>query len=168
MNVAIVGLSQSGRDSIPFNQDGWEVWGMPQDNEHWVRFDRVFDPHNPIEVLEAVGEKHIERLQDIDSVLYMQYPGIEHATPYPFDKVGTKYMSSTIGYMLALAIAENVDEIMLIGVDMADDTEYRHQRANCEYFIGFARGKGIKVTIPDESPVCKYQGEFDGRYGWRE
>lgn len=164
LKIAIVGLADSGRDSIPWNQEGWEVWGMPQDPEHWIRFDRVFDPHDP----KNVDEKHMDKLYTIESPLYMQYQDIGHAIQYPFDKTERKYYSSTIGYMLALAVAEEVEEINLIGVDMADETEYRHQRANCEFWLGVAIGKGIKVNIPDESPILKYQGEFDGRYGWHE
>jgi hypothetical protein len=46
-----------------------------------------------------------------------------------------------------------------------------------EYLIGLARGRGIEVTIPDESPLCKFNGkgikfgkdhlpEYVDRYGW--
>lgn len=59
---------------------------------------------------------------------------------------------------------------------MAADDEYGYQRPNCEYLIGLARGRGIKVVIPDESPLCKFQdtgikfgkatATYIERYGW--
>lgn len=75
--------------------------------------------------------------------------------------------------MLALAISMEPEEIQLHGVYMADESEYRHQRANAEYLIGFAEGKGIKVTIPNESELLKYQPHYMGfpytnRYGWTQ
>lgn len=46
-------------------------------------------------------------------------------------------------------------EIQVWGVDMAQDSEYNHQRPSCEAAIGFARGLGIKVFIPDTSDLMK-------------
>jgi hypothetical protein len=55
-------------------------------------------------------------------------------------------------------------------VDMRADEEYSYQRANCEYLIGLARGKGIKVHIPEVSPLLKFSGfdGYKGRYGASE
>ena len=38
---------------------------------------------------------------------------------------------------------------------MAQDSEYESQRPSCEYFIGLARGMGIKVHVPDKSDLLK-------------
>jgi hypothetical protein len=57
--------------------------------------------------------------------------------------------------MTALAIFEGFDVIDIYGVDMAVGTEYVDQRPSCEYFIGLARGAGIKVYIPPASDLCK-------------
>jgi hypothetical protein len=82
------------------------------------------------------------------------------------------YFNSSVGFMLALAIHEGAEEIAIYGVDMRADEEYGYQRPNCEYLIGLARGKGIKVHIPDVCPLCKYQNDpgfaYFGRYGKSE
>jgi hypothetical protein len=50
-------------------------------------------------------------------------------------------------------------EINLSGVDMAQDgivvqtAEYRAQRPSCEFFLGIASGRGIKVVLPPGSDL---------------
>jgi hypothetical protein len=43
--------------------------------------------------------------------------------------------------------------------DPSYKTEYKYQRPNLEYLIGFARGLGIEVYIPEQSSLCKFNGE---------
>ena len=38
---------------------------------------------------------------------------------------------------------------------MAKDCEYGNQRHSCEYFVGWARGMGVNVHIPDTSDLLK-------------
>jgi hypothetical protein len=168
MKIAIVGMSES-QHQAPFNDTNWEVWGMMQHAEYRPVFDRVFEMH-PID--DEMVKSYIDKMDDLDAPVYMQEAYYDGAVKYPFEKVEKEYFSSTIGYMLALAISENPDEIAIYGVDMASKEEYLHQRANAEYFIGLAQGKGIKVTIPESSPLLKYQSIKDHgyttRYGWAQ
>ena len=122
----------------------------------------------------------MERLVECDVPLYMQSKYFDSATRYPFDEVATTigrhYFNSSIAYAMALAIHEGAEEIAIYGVDMKGDDEYGYQKPNMEYLIGLAIGKGIKVTIPDESPLCKFQSTgikfyshsptYHKRYGW--
>ena len=68
--------------------------------------------------------------------------------------------------MLGMAIYEKVDKIGIWGVDMdgpgvpGHANEYRDERPNCEYLLGFAKAKGIEIYIPDGCPLLKFQGEF--------
>src|SRR5262249_39021769 len=43
----------------------------------------------------------------------------------------------------------------LWGIDMIDGEEYAYQKGACEYLIGHAEGRGIKVTIAKDSPLCR-------------
>ena len=38
---------------------------------------------------------------------------------------------------------------------MAAGDEYAWQRPNCEYYCGFAEGRGIKLFVPNSSPLLK-------------
>jgi hypothetical protein len=80
--------------------------------------------------------------------------------PFPIDELSAKfqrgrYFTSSIGMMLAWAIVQDYDWIGLYGIDLASDIEYRHQRANAEYFIGVAEGLGKTVVTAASSAICK-------------
>ena len=38
--------------------------------------------------------------------------------------------------------------------------EYRDERPNCEYLLGFAKGRGIEIYLPPDCPLLKFNGEF--------
>ena len=86
---------------------------------------------------------------------------------YPFEKVLDEvggYLESSIAYMIAFALIEGIGELELFGVSMANNSEYVYQKANCEYLIGFARGKGMKVSISPGAPLLMSEW-VAGRYG---
>ena len=172
--VAVVGLAPSTHDDAPYEDPDWEVWGLPWDEERWPYFDRLFDIH-PLECIRDATPSfyrngYEDRLKEITH-LYMQeaYRDIPNAIKYPLKEVSAlvgDYYNSSIAYMLALAIFEQVDKIGIWGVDMADHgepghaDEYRDERPNCEYLLGFAKAKGIEIYLPDECPLLKFGGRF--------
>lgn len=183
MKVAFIGLSPTTHHLAPWDSDDWELWGLPWDVGYWRRMNRLFEMHD----LRLLASEHSKRAVDyIDQLiecgvpLYMQEQYWKGVTEYPFDEVaktiGAYYFNSSIAYAMALAIHEGAEEIAIYGVDMKGDDEYGYQKPNMEYLVGLARGKGIKVTIPDESPLCKFQGSgirfyehapvYVDRYGW--
>ena len=176
LKVAIVGLSPSTHDLAPWTDPAWEKWGLPWDG-YWAMLDRTFEIHDEsLFDTDYYAKGYPASLENCPR-LYIQKPlaWLPEATVYPLEQViadiGIDYFQSSVAYMLALAIHEKASEIALWGVDMGDDTEYNHQRANAEYLIGLARGRGIKVHIPAVSPVCKYVNElfvedYPARYGW--
>ena len=157
LKVAIVGLADDTRGEIPWDSD-WEIWGLPWDGDY-ARYDRLFEIHD----IRMLSDSHMNRLEDVWVPLYMMYGDLPNATPYPFDEVVGMvgdYFESSLSYMVALAIFEGAEEIGLWGVTMSDD--YWLQRPNMEYLLGFAKGRGIKVSIPDKCPLLKHETE---RYG---
>lgn len=183
LKIAVIGLSKTTHDQAPWNDPTWEKWGLPWDEGYWARCDRLFEMHDIRLLKNAKCRKsdYIERLKDLDVPLFMQYAyqEIPNAMGYPFgdvSRVTGNVWNSSIAYMLAMAIFEHPDEIGIWGVDMLADDEYAYQRPNCEYLVGLARGMGIKVTIPEESPLCKFIADgigfcdempvYYGRYGW--
>lgn len=89
-------------------------------------------------------------------LVYMQktHDDIPNSIKYPMAEVTAEflpdapYYTSTPAYMLGLALLMGYKEIELYGFDMGTTTEYHYQRANFEYWIGIAHGRGIKVTLP--------------------
>lgn len=166
MKVAIVGLSQSSRHLAPWKSPEWELWGLAWDTERY-RFHRTFEMHDRADLEKFYGDRLEAYLEKASYCNRLYTP-----ETYPFDAVAADvgdYWCSSIAYMLALAIHEGAEEIGVYGVSMAGDDEYGYQKPNCEYLIGLARGRGIKVHIPDVSPLCKFVSPPDrnyaGRYG---
>ena len=176
--VAVVGLAPSTHDDAPYKDPDWEVWGLPWDNDRYPHFDRLFDIH-PLECIRKATpsfyppryEDRLRELCDLGAALYMQkaYPDIPNAIEYPLEEVSSlvgDYYNSSIAYMLALAIFEGYDKIGIWGVDMIGQgepghaDEYRDERPNCEYLLGFAKAKGIEIYLPDECPLLKFSGRF--------
>jgi hypothetical protein len=181
MKVAIIGLSPATHDLAPWDDPEWEKWGLPWDEGYWYQMDRHFEMHD-MRLLEsehsARPADYLERLKECEC-LYMQEAYFPGATRYPFEEVSKtagEYWNSSIAYALALAIHEGADEIGIYGVDMKGDDEYGYQKPNMEYLIGLAIGKGIKVHVPDASPLLKFNGSgvrffnhtptYVNRYGW--
>ena len=188
--VAIIGLADSTHGDAPYLDSDWELWGLPWDEERWLYFDRLFDIH-PLECIkEAIPSfyqpDYLSILKSLEYTVYMQkaYSDIPNAIEYPLEEVSAlvgDYYNSSIAYMLAMAIFEEVDKIGVWGVDMSAPgqpghaNEYRDERPNCEYLLGFAKAKGIEIYLPEKCPLLKFSGIFplgkvipnyDKRYGF--
>jgi len=90
-----------------------------------------------------------------NSVRYPFDEIVKYFSPYFTDPVHARYFTNSISFMLALAIYEGFQEIAIYGVDLAVTTEYSEQRPSCEFWIGVAVGRGIKVHIPLQSDLLK-------------
>lgn len=173
--VAIVGCSDS-KHLAPFDDTSFEIWGVNNLFPQLPRANRWFEIHH----LSKEGDKFLRRgsldfrgqkvsdyirelgawTKEKNCRVYMQkiWEEIPTSTPYPLKEITSmfgNYFTNTVSYEIALAIAEGFEEIHVYGVDMAVDTEYHHQRPSCEYFLGLALGKGIKVHIPAEADLLK-------------
>ena len=146
----------------------------------WARFDRVFDIHDPsIFGDDCYPKNYRERLFNCPK-LYLQkaLPEFPNSITYPLAEViqttGLDYFQSSAAYMIAMAVHEGATDIALYGLNMGDDTQYGHQRANAEYMVGLAAGAGIAIHIQQPSSLCKYKPEqefeeyYPTRYGWLE
>lgn len=108
-------------------------------------------------------------------------PSIPNSVPIPYgyllQKYGPYFWSSTVSYMLVMAIEElapraaDGEEVFLglFGVDMAASEEYSYQRPGCQHWVGLAMSLGINVLLPQESdlmrPATMYGiGEYSPRH----
>ena len=162
--VALVGTAPSSRMRANEQGPDVEIWALNDCYTFLTHWDRWFEIHGK-DVWIADGKDHVEFLKSIQVPVYMiqHYPEIPNSVRYPMEDItelffpGAKhaYLASSIDYMMALAIAEGVDEIKLYGVNMATSTEFLHQRPSCEFWMGIAMGRGIKVTLPEDSPMLQ-------------
>lgn len=176
-------MSPSTHSLAPWHDHEWEKWGLPWDDLGYAHMSRHFEMHD-MRLLDSAHSKrkegYFDRLRDCGQ-LYIQSPDqrLVKAIVYPFDEVAKTtgaYWNSSIAYAMALAIHEGAEEISLFGVDMDAGDEYGYQKPNMEYLVGLARGRGIKVTIPAASPLCKFNSagikfynhfpNYTDKYGW--
>ena len=156
MKIAVIACGHDAKDA-PFNSD-WQIWSMGR-NYHWIpNFDCWFEMHS-LEIVKANSQPEmVDFLNKAGKKLYSGFPkDFKDSTPYPIEILDKyrRYMTSSVAYMLALAIEENPEEIGVWGVDMTGDNEYMHQRSACEYLLGLAEGRGIKVTTSPSCPLLK-------------
>jgi hypothetical protein len=186
--VAIVGFAPSSMELVRafFGDPEFEIWSI---NQLYIAFPEIvkyttrwFQIHPRTEYDTAVRDhKHHDWLQQQkDFPIYMQKqePDVPMSIPFPRDEIVHEfgqYFTNSISWEIALAIQEGFEQIHIYGVDMATDEEYQDQRPSCEYFIGWARGRGIKVHVPTESDLLKafwlypfeddsqFRGKIEGR-----
>jgi hypothetical protein len=160
--ICIVGFAP-GRENAPYDDDSYEFWGV---NEMYMakevkRIDVLFELHDYDWIKEGKRHRdHLKWLQEAKIPILMQrhYPDIPNSLPFPRQVLEEKYgayFTNTISWEIALAMHIGVKEIAIYGVNMATDIEYQSQRPSCEYYIGWARGLGIKVYLPPESDLLK-------------
>lgn len=153
MKIAILGSSPS-QNSAPFDDPTWEIWTCSPDTVGVPRVDFHFEIHS-LESIERLGEDHVEYLRALPVYMQEAFPQFPHSIKYPKDEMlaefGPHFFTSSIAYMLALAISRKPERIGLWGVDMLAEDEYDHQRPGCFRFIEIARERGIDVFIPEGS-----------------
>ena len=72
---------------------------------------------------------------------------------FPYDKMPVQYFSNSIAYMIAYAVYKGATEIEMYGVALLLKEEYADQRPCIEFWIGYALGKGVKVTVHDPTTI---------------
>lgn len=140
------------------------------------------------------GEKHVEYLRTCGVPVYGQrvWSDIPTSVAYPFHEITERfgvpfppsyrkrlYVTSTFGYMVALAcwehvqagpevwvtsgttygtqeatvrwpVSQHIAEIRIAGVELYDGREGRWEKPNLLYWLGIAQGLGIKIGLPPQ------------------
>lgn len=175
MKVAIVGGSPSSWELAPYGDTQREIWvlGNQLDRYKGKRVTRIFEIHDNLEEHGDV-QQYCEWLvsQNIPLVVGGEFDraALKKASKFIYfpeeeanELLGGEYLSSSPAYMMALAILEGATEIGIYGVDMAvDDHEYFHQRPEMYAWIAYAKARGIKIIIPEQSSLFR-GGYVEGR-----
>ena len=158
--LAIVCGAPSSEMTAPFNDEEYEVWVLGNRSQNYPRFDRIFEIHDD---LSEHDERYAQWLVEkkIPMVVCENFPiQADHIIVFPYEEskklIGSEYLTSSPAMMVCYAMLNGYQHIELFGVDLnIDDHEYFWQRPCMEFWIGFARGKGHTVILPDVSPVCR-------------
>lgn len=167
--IALVGFASSTKDLAPFGDPEWEIWGMNQLYRHIPRLDREFDIHENFREDNVEGTDHPLWLAQCGIPVYMKErePSIPTAIGYPLEIVaeraaGTKYFTSTVAFMIGLAILEidrMVERDPMLRGDFRDDASVHEvglavQRAYSRYALGVYGIDLIVGTEYDYQKAC--------------
>ena len=84
-------------------------------------------------------------------------------------KTGYAYLNNTVAYSFAYAIAQEVSELHLYGIDFTHKAINFAEagRACCEFWLAIAISKGIKINIAHNSPLLDMNVPEDQKlYGY--
>jgi hypothetical protein len=191
--VALVGFAPGSCALAPYNEPNvklggnLEIWGLNEEHEWewfkvWTRWFQLHPKSSFTRKRKRGNEllRHYEWLQEKrDKPIYMQfkYSEIPDSVEYPLEDIVQKYLgklrrgdkisryfTNSLSYLIAMALYEGFQRIEIYGFEMAHNTEYVSQKANAEFWLGIALGRGIEVYLPDEcsmlaGPLYAYQGQ---------
>lgn len=166
MKVAIVCGAPSSEFMAPYDDKSWEIWVLGNRYQRHIdkRITRIFEIHNNLsehadpELYQSVL---IELSKKYALIVSETFKGSGQSIEvFPYKQVerlyGSLYLTSSPAYMIAYALLNGATEIGLYGVDLSiSDHEYFWQRPCVEAWIGFAKGRGVKVYIPEISHIGK-------------
>lgn len=175
--IAIIGTAPTSRALAPYDDPSWDIWACSPGNQGAVlpRVSVWFELHAIVDLVSPESRSwaapYVEWLKHQSFPIYMQEKNdlVPQAVPFPMHEMveafGRNWFTSSIAWMMALAIAQKPEHIGIFGVDMAADQEhYSAQKSGCLRFIEIAQERGIRVSIPRESCL----GKSAPLYGYSE
>ncbi len=158
----------------PYEGDpsGCEVWGLNRTYIHTTKVDRQYF-FDKLDVMTGADPSFIDQLNALDCPVYTveHVSEIPRSEPYPLSsvigKIGIKYFTSTVAYMIAHAIVDGFERIVLSGMMPGpDDTHYWEQKDNLDFWCGYAAGKGIEVHPVGNSQLMRPWPWQSSAYGY--
>lgn len=172
-NIGLIGTVGSTMQMAPYGSDAWEFWGVGQVMR--------FEAEGKIPECDVIFEVHretthpgpwksrrprYEEQPDRRYVFVDEYPEFPNSIVYPIEEVRAQiplkrlghdrdYLTSSMAWMLALAITKRPEKIGIWGANMDASGEYGWQKPCAEWLLGFAEAKGIEIVLPDLCTLLK-------------
>lgn len=175
--ICLVGSAPSSIRLAPYADPSWMIWGcspgaypcvaterpIPQQGDAWFELHRWEPPviGRPDHQVPWFSPEYVQWLKQFPGVVWTGevIPDLPTSRKLPqrelLDKYGPYFFTSSLAWMLAMAIEHEAQEIALCGVDMSASEEYFYQRPGCQFFIQKALEVGITVTVPPESDLLQ-------------
>lgn len=187
--VCISGFADATREQANKLDKSWEIWSLNRCYTFLKRWNRHFEVHEKELYTGKTGLResdYIERIRKSGVPVYMMHPDPDFGDvhPYPFYEICAyfgqfinpnsgnehfEYYTTTIAYMLALALYEHkvenraIDTLFICGVDMSAFSEYSEQLPCVNFWLGALMGAEVKIDIPSASPLLKSAASY-GRH----
>jgi hypothetical protein len=169
LNVALVGSAPSSITLAPIGLPGWEIWACSPGawaHLHQKPIDAWFELHLWEPGQPWFSPEYVAWLTAFPQggkklwVGSSQCP-VPNASVLPTDEILAEFdperwfCTSSLFWMMAMAIRAGATKIGFWGVDMAATEEYEMQRAGIHYLSYIARARGIEVGAPLESDLFR-------------
>lgn len=173
--LVIIAGSQAQLLGVPFEEPRYEIWGLNATQVAFPRWDRWFELHDDFREQNESRPGYAAWLQqDHGRPVYMiqEYPDVPSSVRYPLNEIeaefGVAYWCNSFAYMVALAVFERVDGILVYGMNEADRDRCERAWRNISFWLGVAKGRGIRVWVhPDSEFLRSFHGDAPGlRYGY--
>jgi hypothetical protein len=154
---------------VPFNDPNWEVWACSPQNHDYPRVDAWFEVHSLDRKDVPENRPYYDKLRAHPRVYVSAADGrlpdaiVIDEKPL-IAKYGPYFFTSSLAWMMAMALEAKPDLIGLWGVDMSASEEYGYQRAGMHYFMQKAGEMGIQIVLPPQSDLAMPPP----LYGWKE
>jgi hypothetical protein len=151
----------------PFNDLSFDIWAIAHAclGDPLPRVDRIFEIHKEDEWRKYQSALAWQNHPDVPVYMQKVFSDVPNSIPFPYDDLIAKFkifddraevnFTNSISEMMAMAIDEGYKEIHIYGVNMSHHTEYGTQKPSCEYYLGLAKGMGIKIYVPSVSDLIK-------------
>lgn len=93
----------------------------------------------------------------IPILMQRHYEDIPMSIRFPREQIKAMWpvpVGSQTAWLIGYYLLQGVTHLGFWGVHYDHGTEYEEQRASTEHWIGIARGMGVHIIIPDDSPLC--------------
>ena len=160
-NIVLLGTAPASMQLAPFGNPEWEIWACSPGTYGMPKIDKFFELHRWEPGQSWFSEGYVSYLQRFPGEVIMgtHEPSVPNCKVLEWErlvkKFGPYFFTSSLAWMMAMAIEEKPAKIAFYGVDMAATTEYHDQRMGCQYFAQLARTLGIEVGVPPESDLLR-------------
>lgn len=176
MKINVIGKAPGWEKAPARNEDGL-CFGL---NDHILKrdFDIIFDIH-PLEARLSGADikglrsnerikKSLKRAKELKCTVIStdEYNGCHR---YPIEKIVSKFNSNFFGsgfdYAFAYAMYLGASQIDTYGVGLLDPSEYTEQKHTAAFWVGLARGMGIRVNLHGMCEILKLRRRYV--YGYK-
>lgn len=158
--ICLVGTAPDSMGIGPYGNPEWEVWACSPGTFQLIpNINVFFELHRWLPGAGNFPMPYVEFLQNFEGqvITSKSVEGLKQNVILPVESLVEKYsgyfFTSSLAWMLAMAIEEEPEHIALFGVDMAAAEEYEAQRLGCQFFALIAKAKGIQIGVPPESDL---------------
>lgn len=165
MKVILIGKGKGWWNAPEFGN----IWGIHSLCLRREGLSMVWDMHKIDEDNNGCEPAQQEMIIDYineEKIPYMtlrRHDDIPTSIAFPIWEMPLQYAECSMSYMIWYAYYIGATEIEMYGICLGIDSEYYVQRPSVEYWIGYVRGKGVKVTINEPTEICKSR---KGLYGY--